>query len=107
MNLPHSITLLPKSAITSNISGFGYSYPATGTAYRAYVQHRSESLAQINNTGGFSSGITIYAEPACPATNLDRFTFDGATYEITGVMPQRTPRGTHHIKIMAVELSQK
>lgn len=107
MTFPHSIELLPKSAVTSNFSGFGYSYPTTGTSYRAYVQDRSESLQVINNTGGISSGTVIYADPACPAQPLDRFNFDSRQYEITGVMQMRTPRGVNHLKIMAVELSQK
>ncbi len=107
MILPHSIELLPKSAVTSNIAGFGYSYPATGDSYRAYVQNRSESLQVINNTGGVSTGVVVYADSACPAVTYDRFNFNGNQFEITGVMPQYTPRGNHHLRIMAVELSQK
>ena len=107
MRFPHTIELLPKSAVTSNLAAFGYSYPATGTSYRAFVQYRSASLAEINSSANNNISIVTYAEPSCPAVELDRFNYDGKVYEITGVMPQRSPNGVDHLKIMCIELSGK
>ena len=106
MTFPHTIEILAKSPATSALGGTSYGHAATGQKYQAYIQHRTESLQMINETGGVMSNVVIYAEPACVVSNYDRITFDGKTFEVIGVMPMYTPSGLHHIKITAVELSQ-
>ncbi len=108
MILPHTIELLGKTAVTSNYSGVSFTYPATGsgTSYRAYMQPRTGSPAVINETMGARDNWVCYVDPSCPAEIYDRFIFDGETYEVTDRGKQYSPRNGHHVKLMAVRLSQ-
>lgn len=101
----HVITLHPVSLTQSELGGITQAI-GTGTTYSAFVQVRNESLAVINQAGTARTGATIYVLGDCPAKPLDRITYAGKTYEVTGAMPQRTPSTVHHTKIMAVELDQ-
>jgi len=108
MIFPHTIELLVKTAVNSNYSGVSFTYPAigSGTSYRAYMQPRTGGPAVINDTMGARDNWVCYADPACPAEIYDRFVFKGETYEVTDRGMQYSPRGEHHVKIMAVRLSQ-
>lgn len=101
----HVITLHPVSLTQSELGGITQAI-GIGTTYSAFVQIRNESLSVINQTGTARTGATIYVRGDCPAKPLDRITYAGKTYEVTGAMPQRTPSEIHHTKIMAVELDQ-
>lgn len=101
----HTITLYPVTLNQSEIGGITPGF-AAGMNYSAFVQVRSESLDIINQTGSARTMATIYVQGICPAKPLDRITFDGKTYEVTGAIPQRSPTSIHHTKIMTLELDQ-
>lgn len=103
MIFKHSVTLVPVTFGQSSIGAITQTY-ATGSTYSAFVQTRSESPGEINFTAGVRTGIVVYVLGECPAKPIDRLTYDGTTYEVRGAMPIRTPDGTHHVKITAVEL---
>lgn len=101
----HTITLFPVTLNQSEIGGITQAFGPTAT-YSAFVQVRSESLDIINQTGSARTMATIYVLGDCPAKPLDRITYAGKTYEVTGAIPQRSPTAIHHTKIMALELDQ-
>lgn len=106
MIAPHTITLYPIVLGQSELSGISKLVSPNGTNYQAFVQIRTESRDIINDTAGVRTMAVIYVNGSCPAKPLDRITFDGKTYEVNAAMPQRSPTGVHHTKIMAVELDQ-
>lgn len=101
----HTITLYPVTLGQSEIGGINQAI-GTGTTYSAFVQVRSESIAVINQTGSARTMAVIYVRGECPAKPLDRITFSGKTYEVTGAISQRSPSEIDHTKIMAMELDQ-
>ena len=101
----HVITLLPVTLNQSEIGGITQAF-GPAESYSAFVQVKSESLDIINQTGSARTMATIYVLGDCPAKPLDRITFEGKTYEVTGAIPQRSPSAIHHTKIMALELDQ-
>ena len=106
MIFPHTVTLISAVKTESSLGGLGYTWPGPGVAYRAFVQTRSESRAEILNTGGSREMTVIYVMGECPAKQLDRIIYDGLTYEVTGVIPARSLSGVHHTKIMTQQLEQ-
>lgn len=101
----HTITLYPVTLGQSEIGGINQAI-GTGANYSAFVQVRSESLDVINQTGSARTMAVIYVRGNCPAKPLDRITYAGKTYEVTGAIPQRSPSEIDHTKIMALELDQ-
>jgi len=106
MIFPHTVTLIPSIKTESPLGGLGFAWPGPGTSYRAFVQTRSESRAEILSTAGASEMTVIYVYGDCLAKPLDRITFGSTTYEITGVIPARSIMGVHHTKIMTQQLEQ-
>jgi hypothetical protein len=102
----HIVTLYPLTMSESSLGGIQKAYAATGANFAAFVQHRTESRDIINDTAGARSMTVIYVQGNCPAKPLDRMTFDGKTYEVTGAVYARSPQLIHHTKIMTVELDQ-
>jgi hypothetical protein len=102
----HVVTLYSTTQNESPLGGLTFDPGNEGVAYQAFVQVRSESLDVINQTGSAATMATIYVLGSCPAKPLDRITYDGKTWEVTGAIPQRTPTAVHHTKIMARELDQ-
>ena len=106
MIFPHTINLISAVQTSSNLGGIGYMWPGPSVAYSAFVQTRTETRAEILNTAGSREMTVIYVQGICPAKQLDRIEYGGQTYEVTGVIPARSPSGTHHTKIMTQQLEQ-
>ena len=106
MIFPHTIELLPASTVTSSMGATSFTYPTTGTSYRAYVQSGSSNMAEINFTEGNRELWRAYIEPAATLNTPDRFRYNGDTFEIFSISPEPTPRGLHHTKVMAYKVSQ-
>jgi len=106
MIFPHTVNLLSAVKTESPLGGLGYTWPGPPVAYRAFVQTRTETRADILSTAGSREMTVIYIQGQCPAKQLDRITFSGTTFEVTGIIPARSPVGTHHTKIMTQQLEQ-
>lgn len=102
----HTITLYAAAITESEFGGLQSAFPATGTTFSAFVQHRTENRDIINDTAGSRATTVIYVLGTCPAKPLDRITFDGKTYEVEGATLARSPDAVHHTKVLCYELDQ-
>jgi hypothetical protein len=106
MIFPHIITLFPNVLGQSQFGGITQTISTNGQAYAAFFQNRIETMDVINQAAGNRTGATIYVRGDCPAKTMDRISYNGRTWEVMSVMPQRNLAEIHHTKIVVIELDQ-
>lgn len=106
MMFPHTVTLLSRKRVQGDFGGIQFEFPGPGVPLAAFVQHRTEAPAEINQTGGVRTGVVIYVRGDAGAVPLDRVVYDGKTYEVVAALPQRNTTFIHHTKLQVIELDQ-